>query len=293
MSILASARRQSPVEQQATDIFYTRARMRTVVSRDGTRIGFEKLGHGPPVVIVSGMLCDRRSTQDLAERLAHQFSVVHYDRRGRGESGDTPPYAVAREIEDLAALLAELGGSAAVYGHSSGAGLALRAAAAGLPVTRLVLHEAPYGPADEESMRGARELAERVRAANAQDRRADAIRQFLAAAGMPPALAEKMAGDAALLAMAPTMIYDFEVMDEFGGGTIPEDLVRSIGIPTLVIAGGESPDFFRDTAARIAALLPDANHAVLAGQDHGAPADAVVPVVAEFLLHASPAGGSA
>lgn len=267
--------------------------MRMVVSCDGTRISFEQLGDGPPVAIVSGMLCDRRRTRDLAERLARQCSVVHYDRRGRGESGDTPPYAVAREIEDLAALLAEIGGSAAVYGHSSGAGLALRAAAAGLPITRLVLHEPPYGPADEESMRDARELAERVRAASAQGRRADAIRQFLTASGMPPEMVEEMAGDPALLAMAPTMIYDFEVMDEFGGGTIPEDLVRSIGVPTLVIAGGESPDFFRDTAARIAALLPNAKHVVLAGQDHGAPADAVAPVVAEFLFHASPAGGSA
>jgi pimeloyl-ACP methyl ester carboxylesterase len=96
-----------------------------VTSADGTRIAFDRLGEGGPVVVVSGMFCDRQTTRQLAERLAERLSVINYDRRGRGESGDTAPYAVQREIEDLGALIAELGGSASVYGHSSGAGLAL------------------------------------------------------------------------------------------------------------------------------------------------------------------------
>lgn len=255
-----------------------------VTSVDATQIAFDRLGQGPPVVVVSGMFCDRQTTQELAEQLGRQFSVINYDRRGRGDSGDTAPYAAQREVEDLGALIAEAGGTASVYGHSSGAGLALNAAASGLPITRLVLHEPPYGPDDEESKRSARELAENVRAALAEDRRGDAIKLFFADSGMPPEMIEEMSSGPKMQAVAPTMPYDFEVMgDTTRGGTIPEDLVRAISIPTLVIAGGASPDFFRDTAARIGEVLPNGKHTVLEGQDHGAPAEVVAPVVAEFL----------
>ena len=161
------------------------------VSNDGTRIAFDRLGEGPPVVLSSGIFCTRTTTQALAEELAQRFSVINYDRRGRGESTDTAPYAVEREIEDLGALIAEAGGAASVYGHSSGAGLALNGAAAGLPIERLILHEPPYGPDDGERRRG--------------------------------------------------------------------------------------------TAIRISDLLADGEYALLEGQDHGAPAEVVGPVVAEFL----------
>jgi pimeloyl-ACP methyl ester carboxylesterase len=254
-----------------------------VTSADGTKIAFDQIGEGPSVVVVSGMFCDRRTTQALAERLAQQFSVINYDRRGRGESGDTPPYAVAREVEDVAALIDEVGGSASVYSHSSGAGLAVHAAARGLPITRLVLHEPPYGPDDEESQRSARHLAEDVRAAVAEDRRADAIKLFMADSGMPPEMIDGMSTDAKMQAAAPTMTYDLEVMGDFNGGTIPDDLVRTINVPTLVIAGGATPEFFRDTATRVTELLPHGEHTVLEGQDHAAPAEVVAPVVAEFL----------
>ena len=234
-----------------------------VASVDGTRIAFDRLGQGPPVVVVSGIFCDRQTTQELAEQLAPHFSVINYDRRGRGEGGDTAPYAVEREVEDLGALIAGAGGSASVYGHSSGAGLALNAAASGLPITRLVLHEPPYGPDDEESKGDARELAVNIRAALAEDRRADAIKLFMADSGMPQKMVEAMSSDPKMLAVAPTMIYDHEVMGDFDrGGTIP--------------------DFFRDTATRIAEVLPNGKHTVLEGQDHGAPADVVAPVVARL-----------
>jgi pimeloyl-ACP methyl ester carboxylesterase len=265
---------------------------RYVTSVDGTKIAFDRFGHGPPVVVVSGIFCDRQTTQELAERLAHQFTVINYDRRGRGQSGDTAPYAVEREVEDLGALIAEVGGTASVYGHSSGAGLALNAAASGLSMSNLVLHEPPYGPDDEESKREARKLAENVRAALADDRRADAIKLFFAASGMPPEMVEGMSSDPKMLAVAPTMPYDFEVMGDVSRGvTIPEDLVRAIGIPTLVISGGASPDFFRDTAARIAEVLPNGKHTVLEGHDHGAPADVVAPVVAGFFTTRSTKAG--
>jgi pimeloyl-ACP methyl ester carboxylesterase len=255
-----------------------------VTSTDGTQIAFDRIGQGPPVVVVSGIFCDRQSTQSLADQLAGQCSVINYDRRGRGESGDTAPYAVEREVEDLHALITEAGGAASVYGHSSGAGLAVNAAAGGLPITRLVLHEPPYGPDDEDSKRNARELAENIRAAVAGDRRADAIKLFMADSGLPPELVDGMASDPKILALAPTMPYDHEVMGDFSrGGTIPEDLVRAIGVPTLVIAGGSSPDFFQDAAARIAEILPNSTLTELEGHGHDAPADVVAPVVADFL----------
>src|SRR6266536_4143304 len=132
--------------------------MDTVTSTDSTRIAFDRLGGGTPLILVGGALCDRRSTAALSEALAADFAVISYDRRGRGDSGDTQPYAVEREIDDLAALIAAAGGTAAVYGHSSGAGLALRAAAHGLPITRLILHEPPFAPDNDAARRGAQEL---------------------------------------------------------------------------------------------------------------------------------------
>jgi pimeloyl-ACP methyl ester carboxylesterase len=259
-----------------------------VTSSDGTRIAFDRLGQGQPVVVVGGMFNDRQTTHELAQRLSRRFTVINYDRRGRGESGDTAPYAVEREVEDLGALIAEAGGTVSVYGHSSGAGLALNAAAGGVPITRLVLHEPPFGGDDEESRRAARELAESVRVAIAEDRRADAITAFLTASGIPPEMAAGAAADPRMLALAPTMPYDFEIMGDSQGGTIPQDLVRAIDVPTLVIAGGASPAFFRDTATRIAELLPNGSLTVLEGQDHGAPAEVVAPVVEAFLGVLSP-----
>src|SRR5215207_11658700 len=112
----------------------------SVPSGDGTSIVFERLGKGPPVIVVGGATCDRTITRPLAEELAKHFTVINYDRRGRGDSGDTAPHAIEREIEDLRALVAEVGGTASVYGHSSGAGLVLHAAAHGLPAPKGVLH---------------------------------------------------------------------------------------------------------------------------------------------------------
>src|SRR5918994_1273510 len=124
--------------------------MDIVTSSDGTPIAFDRLSDGQPVIVVGGQLCDRALTRPTAEELAKLFTVFNYDRRGRGDSGDTAPYALEREVEDLGALIAEAGGTASVYAHSSGAALALRAAAAGLPIAKLVLHEPPYNPDGDE-----------------------------------------------------------------------------------------------------------------------------------------------
>ena len=197
-----------------------------VTSADGTEIAYDQMGSGPPVVVAGGIFCDRRTTQALAEHLADACTVVNFDRRGRGESGDTPPYAVEREVEDIAALIAAVGGSAALYGHSSGAGLAFHAAARGLPITRLVLHEPPWGPDDDESTGAARRLAADVGAALAEGRPGDAIALFMTDSGLPPEMVEEMSRDPSMLAVAPTMPYDLQVMGDDAGGTIPEDLAR-------------------------------------------------------------------
>ena len=254
-----------------------------VGSVDGTQIAFERVGDGPPLILVGGMFCDRRTMRSLANELAHAFCVINYDRRGRGSSGDIRPYAVEHEIEDIAALIHEAGGSAAVYGHSSGAALAVRAAAAGLPITRLVLHEPPYGPDDDESERTAMCLAEDVRVAIAEDRRYDAVAMFLEASGMTPELVDVLSGDLMMQAVAPTMVYDLEIVGEDDGGTIPEHLVRAITVPTLVLAGTESAPFFLDTAERLAGLLPSGALTLLDGCDHGAPVDVVAQAVEQFV----------
>src|SRR3712207_3975459 len=156
----------------------------TLTSSDGTTIAFERLGDGPAVIVVGGSLGDRRLTRPTAEELAKHFTVINYDRRGRGDSGDTAPYAVEREIEDLGALIAEAGGTASVYGHSSGAALALHAAAGGLPIARLVLHEPPYTPdGDEDRQRATRTEAEHIKTLLAEDRHGEAVEYILRAIG--------------------------------------------------------------------------------------------------------------
>jgi pimeloyl-ACP methyl ester carboxylesterase len=254
-----------------------------VTSADGTRIAYDRLGGGRPVVVVSGIFCTRATTRELAEALAERCTVVNYDRRGRGESGDTRPYAVEREVEDLAALIAAVGGEAAVYGHSSGAGLALHAAAAELPITRLVLHEPPYGGDDDESTAHARALAEGVTEALAAGRPGDAIRLFFADTGMPESAIDAMAADPAMLALAPTMPYDLAVMGDADGGRVPTTLACAIQAPTLVLTGTASPPFFHAAAKTLTTLIPTATHQSLDAADHATPASQVAPAIVPFL----------
>jgi pimeloyl-ACP methyl ester carboxylesterase len=166
--------------------------LQRVTSSDGTPIAFDRLGDGLPVIVVGGALCDRAVTRPTAEELAKHFAVINYDRRGRGDSGDTAPYAVEREIEDLGALIADAGGTASVYGHSSGAGLALRAAAHGLPIAKLVLHDPPYTPDGDDEKRAAREYVGRLGAALSEGRRGEAVEQFMTMTGMSPELVGRM-----------------------------------------------------------------------------------------------------
>ncbi|MFC6085835.1 alpha/beta fold hydrolase [Sphaerisporangium aureirubrum] len=260
--------------------------MSKVISTDGTAIAFERLGDGPPVVVVGGALCDQASTRPTAEALAWHFTVLNYDRRGRGDSGDTTPYAVEREIEDLAALIDEAGGAASVYGHSSGAGLALRAAAHGLPVTRLVLHEPPYNPDDDHLRREARQWAETITALLDAGRRDDAVQSFMALTGVPRTEIRHMRAEPwwpAMEARAHTLRYDSEVMGDTEGGTLPPGLPGRVPVPTLVLSGGTSPPWMIDTNRRLAEALPRGRHQVMAGEEHVVPPEVLVPVLVEFL----------
>jgi pimeloyl-ACP methyl ester carboxylesterase len=258
------------------------------MSRDGTPIAFERLGDGEALILVGGALQGRATYRPLAEELSRRLTVVNYDRRGRGDSGDsgdTAPYAVEREIEDLRALIAAAGGTASVYGHSSGAGLVLHAAARGLPLDKIVLHEPPFGSGSEEERRAEQEEAEQISALLAQNRRVDAVTLYFASMGLPTEVVQHLAHDPAMLANAPTIRYDpYEVMSEHSrGGMTPAEQASRVTLPALVLAGGASPEWMIDASRQIADALPNGRLRVLEGHDHVVPPDVLAPVLAEFI----------
>jgi pimeloyl-ACP methyl ester carboxylesterase len=262
--------------------------MDRVTSKDGTSIPYERSGVGPAVILVGGGLVDpatgragRWENVPLAAELAERFTVWNYDRRGRGDSGDTLPYAMEREIEDIEALVAEAGGSAHLYGVSSGGALALEAAAAGLAVDKLALYEVPYGVGDAASRRW-REYVEQLRPALAEGRRGDAVELFMRVAGA----SEEMIGSAksspmwpALEAIAHTLAYDAACL---GDGQPPTTRLAQITQPTLVATGG-ADEFFEQAADAIAASMPHAERRVVEGQAHVVDPKALAPVLERFF----------
>jgi pimeloyl-ACP methyl ester carboxylesterase len=261
--------------------------MNKVSSPDGTPIAFDRLGDGQPVIVVGGAMCDRALTGPTAEELAKHFTVINYDRRGRGDSGDTAPYALERESEDLGALITEAGGRASVYAHSSGAGLALHAAAHGLPIAKLVLHEPPYVPDREEERRTSRKYAEDLKIILSEGRRGDAVELFFTTAGMPQEMVDGMRQTprwAELEAMAPMLAYDSKIMgDSSTGGMVPTDLVGRVTTESLVLVGGASPVWMIDIGRQIADILPNGRYRVLEGQEHVVPPEVLVPMLKEFF----------
>ena len=262
--------------------------MNKVTSRDGTPIAFDRLGDGPPVIVVCGVTCDRAMTRPTAEELAKHFAVFNYDRRGRGDSCDTTPYAVEREIEDIGALVAEAGGTASMYGHSSGAGLVLHAAAHGLPIAKLVLHDPPYAPdGDQEARRISREYGQNLKDMLSEARRGDAVELFMTLVGMPQEMVEGMRHTprwAELEAMAPTLAYDSEVMGDIGrDGTIPVDQASRVRVPALVLTGGADYPWMTDVGRRLADAMPNGRHRILENQEHVVPPEVLVPVLADFF----------
>jgi pimeloyl-ACP methyl ester carboxylesterase len=252
----------------------------TIVSSDGTRIAFDRVGDGPPLVLVVGAFNTRDTGAPLARALAARHAVYTYDRRGRGDSGDTAPYEIDRELDDLAALLAHAGGAAAVLGFSSGAALALHAAARGLAITRLALYDLPLVAegAPGPDHRGA--LDALVRAG----RRGDAVEYFQREVVRipPPVIAELRRAPfrAALEAMAHTLVYDMTIT---GDGLLPRALLPAVRAPTLAIVGEASPPFMRATAEALARAVADGRALVLAGAGHELDPARLAPVVDAFL----------
>jgi pimeloyl-ACP methyl ester carboxylesterase len=255
--------------------------METIRSADGTALAFDRLGQGAPVVLISGASCVRGIHERLAGLLSADFTLFNYDRRGRGDSGDTAPYAVEREIEDLAAVIAEAGGTAAVFGNSSGAVLGLRAAAAGLPITRLAAWEPPI-MIDPDAPRRQREYTAELSALLAAGRRGDAMTLFMRFVGVPEPMIDGMRNAPmwpAMEAVAPTLAYDAAVM---GDSTVAV-LDNAIKVPTLVLDGSETGDWTRQMAEALSPLLAHPERRTLQGQDHNVAPEVLAPVLREFF----------
>jgi pimeloyl-ACP methyl ester carboxylesterase len=264
--------------------------MQRVTSKDGTSIAYERVGRGAAVILVGGGFVDRSENAPLASVLAERFTVYNYDRRGRGDSGDTLPYAVAREIEDIEALVADAGGLAHLYGVSSGGALVLEAAAAGIAVDRLAVYEVPYDLTDGGPRRH-REYVERLGELLAGGRRGDAAELFMRMAGAPDEMIAQARTSPmwpGLEAIAHTLPYDAACL---ANGQPPGDRLARITRPTLVATGGASPDsfvggggdFFDRAADAIASMVPRAERRSIEGQTHQIDPKVLVPVLERFF----------
>ncbi|MBK3556847.1 alpha/beta hydrolase [Streptomyces sp. MBT56] len=260
----------------------------TTVSADATTIAFDKSGEGPAVILVASALADRSDAKKLAGLLAEHFTVVNYDRRGRGASADGPAYAVEREIEDIAALIDQVGGSASLFGSSSGAVLALRAAAAGLKVNKLAVYEPPFS-VTSDGFGPPAGFGGQIDSLLAEDRRSDAVKAFMVKAqGMPSFMVGAMrlmpGVWSNLKGLANTLPYDIAVMgDTQQGKPLPAEPWSAASAPTLVLTGSKSPDGFQRAAKELTGVLPDASHRTLNGLNHGAVAMAPKKLAPELI----------
>jgi pimeloyl-ACP methyl ester carboxylesterase len=264
--------------------------MESVTSKDGTTIVYDRDGNGPAVILVGGATVTRQDSAQLAAELAEHFAVYNYDRRGRGDSDDTLPYALEREFEDIEALIAAAGGSAYLYGISSGGALVLEAAAAGVAASKIAVYEVPYDmmPGGDERYR---EYTETLNALLAEGRRGDAFALFMRFAGDSDENIENartLPVWAGLEALAPTLAYDAACM---GTGRPNAERLAKITQPTLIAVGGASPDsfiggggsFFDAAADAIAESIPHAQRETIEGQTHMVDPKALAPVLTRFF----------
>jgi pimeloyl-ACP methyl ester carboxylesterase len=261
--------------------------MEEVLSSDGTRIAFDRTGEGPPLILVGGAFQHRAldtSTAHLAALLAPRLTVFHYDRRGRGDSGDTPPYAVEREVDDVAALIGAAGGWAFLYGMSSGGALALEAAARGLAVTKLAVYEPPF-MVENGRPRAEDGFAAKLGELTSAGRRGDAVEFFLTEVGMPAEAVAEMRNTpiwTQFESVAHTLMYDTAIMGD--QESLLLERAPSVTAPTLLIDGGASPPCARDAVAALAASLAHPQRRTLDGQTHEVEPEALAPVLEEFFV---------
>jgi pimeloyl-ACP methyl ester carboxylesterase len=260
-----------------------------VTSKDGTPIAYQRTGEGPAVILVDGAMGYRGfgSSLTLASMLAPHLTVLAYDRRGRGESGDTQPYAPEREIEDIEALMNVAGGQASLYGISSGGALALEAAAAlGDRVPRLALYEIPYDSSDY-GVRLWREYREQLTDVLAAGQRGEAVVLFMKLVGASSEGVKSMQAQpvwATFEAIGPTLAYDAAVLGE--DRIVPVSRTALITADTLVMDGSASLEpmpFMRASALELLQAIPSAQHRILPDQSHEVAAEVLAPVLAEFF----------
>ena len=254
----------------------------TVTSKDGTVIAYESSGSGPAVVLVDGALCYREfgPARDVAAALADRYTVFIYDRRGRGESGDIQPYAVEREIEDLAAVIEAAGGDAFVMGQSSGAGLSLEAAAVGVPMRRLAVYEAPYIGVTKN-----RDYLGHLRRLLAEDKNSAMVDYFMvkmvgAPAFMPIVMRMMPKVRRQLAEVAPTLVNDTQVMR---GMVMDEAHLSRVQVPTLVMGGGKAKPNMRAAVNRVAQVVTGRPPIILEGQTHQVSPAALAPELVKFF----------
>ncbi|HEV7278189.1 MAG TPA: alpha/beta hydrolase [Devosiaceae bacterium] len=258
-------------------------------SADGTPIAFEARGEGPTVILVGGAGNNRHFPEicalPMAELLASSFTAVAFDRRGRGDSGNMAPYAVAREVEDIAALIDAVGAPAYLFGHSSGGALVLHAVMAGLDIEAAAVYEVPYSMDDtavEEARRYSGELDALLQAGGKKE----AVRYFLAMTGMPEEMIEGMAGSPywePLVQSAPTLAYDVAVVEQPNRSRVPSGALSQTSIPLLAMAGGSSPAWMQEAARAIADAAPRGSYREFPGRDHMIEAEVVAPVLVQFF----------
>jgi pimeloyl-ACP methyl ester carboxylesterase len=260
--------------------------MNTLISKDGTRIAYEKFGSGPALILVDGALCSRQfgPMPKLAPLLASRFTVYIYDRRGRGDSSDTQPYAREREIEDLDALIQVAGGSAHVAGLSSGGALALEAAASGLNITKVAAYEPPY-VAQQDPAHAQADHEGQLKRILSEGRRGDAVKYFMkdmvGAPGFVVVMMRLMPGPwKKLQAVAHTLPYDAAIMNRF---TVPTQRLANVRVPSLIMHGGKTDAKLKTAAETVAQVVPNAQHRTLPGQTHNVSAQVLTPALVEFF----------
>lgn len=262
--------------------------MEKVRSKDGTQIAYEKTGNGPALILVDGALCYRSfgPSPKLVPLLAKDFTVFAYDRRGRGDSGNEQPYALQREVEDLAAIVEAAGGSAYAVGFSSGAALALEAANSGVPITKLALYEAPFIVDNSRTPLPA-DFLDKLNDMLAVDDRGGAVRHFLKLVGMPPILTHLMRffpGWSKLKGVAHTLPHDINIVKAFQHGTpLPRDRWTHVQAETTVMYGGKSPAWMKNGMKELADVLPGSQLRVLEGQTHMINAKVLALVLIEIF----------
>lgn len=264
------------------------SRQASLHSNDGTAIAYKTWGNGPRLLLINGALSFRRSkgVYELVQALSPHFTVISYDRRGRGDSGDTKPYQVEKEIEDIAALIEQLGGNAFLFGVSSGAALALLATAQLGPekVVKAALYEPPFGFNSVKGQKGYDAEKENIRRLVAAGQVEDAVVAFFQSLNVPPEQLDAMKQSPdwnVMVSVGHTLVYDFEILSD---GGIPLAAARKLQVPTLVLDGANSFAFMHAAADQLAATIPDATRKTLRNQTHELSPEIIAPILTEYFL---------